>query len=100
MTIDELTMAVLGAEARRCAPRLFALYGVNSNKITRDDDGAFIGWGMDFGNSKGAIMWAPGGDLWRSDSAASLLDRRLSMGAAQLIWLSDPPEQDDPGTEW
>lgn len=90
----QLTLADLDTLARGAAPRLFALYGIYRHRIAPDDDGSFVGWGMDLGAPYGAIMWDLDGATATADSAERMLRTRARIGEAHLIWLTDDPLAD------
>jgi hypothetical protein len=91
MTPDEDTLAELGEEARLDAPRLFALYGVYRHRMSEEDDGGYLGWGMEFAEPRRAVMWEPDGSTWISESAESILSTHSRLGQARLVWLTDWP---------
>ncbi|GAA4544795.1 hypothetical protein [Amycolatopsis samaneae] len=89
MDENELTLAVLDDEAREYAPRLFALYGVYRERLDDEDNGAFLAYGIEFGEPREAVMWEPG-MTWRSHSADGILKRHLGFADARLVWLDEP----------
>ncbi|MGQ0841483.1 hypothetical protein [Actinokineospora sp.] len=90
MTSDERTMESLHEAALHAAPRLFALYGLYSYRFGADDDGVFLGWGMEFDEPAKAIMWDPDGSTFISGSADQLLSTHNRLGDAHLVWLTGP----------
>jgi hypothetical protein len=89
-------MAVLAEEATECAPRLFALYGPYRKQMFEEDKAGFLAWGMELAALRKAILWAPDGTIWRSDSAVNLLATRQHTINAELTWLT-PTTVDPPG---
>ena len=97
MPSDEVTLAELDEEARQDAPRLFALYGIYHHPAFDDDDGTYVGWGMEFAEPRRAIMWEPDGSTFVAESAERMLETHRSLGQAKLVWLTDWPDDKDPG---
>ncbi|MDQ3577480.1 MAG: hypothetical protein M3443_07740 [Actinomycetota bacterium] len=89
--LDDVTLSLLDHTARRDAPRLFALYGVFRSRHGPNDDGAFLGWGMEFAEQAAAIMWEPDGGTYVSDSAENILRTHNEIGDARLVWIDDRP---------
>src|SRR5487761_237901 len=77
--------AVLGRYASDERPRLFALYGTY-----RNDGTPFVGWGVDFGDERGALFYEPDASTnWHSSSAEDVLSTHELIADSHLIWL-DP----------
>lgn len=96
MPSDEVTLAELDEEARQDAPWLFALYGIY-HRVFDDDDGTYVGWGMEFAEPRRAIMWEPDGSTFVAESAERMLQTHRSLGQAKLVWLTDWPDDKNPG---
>jgi hypothetical protein len=77
----------------RLAPRLFALYGLRNGTEDEEMD-TMIGWGMDFGEDRGAVFYLPDeNSTWRSESAESLHAIHQLFGDIRLRWLYEPPTE-------
>jgi hypothetical protein len=96
MESDEVTMAELDEEARLDAPRMFALYGVFQHRVSDEDDGGYVSWGVEFADPQRAVMWSTDGSTFISSSAEQLLTTHNQLGQAKLVWLTDWP--DAPGS--
>jgi hypothetical protein len=92
MTSDEVTLAELDEEARLDAPRLFALYGVYRHRMSDEDDGGYVGWGIEFAEPRRAVMWEADGSTFVSGSAEQLLRTHNRLGQAKLVWLTEWPD--------
>jgi hypothetical protein len=92
MTPDEVTLAELDEGARLDAPRMFALYGIFRHRMSDEDDGGYLGWGMEFADPPRAVMLEPNGSTFIAGSAEEILRTHDRLGQARLVWLTEGPD--------
>jgi hypothetical protein len=81
-------MAALAHEAATMRPRMFAVYGVLREIEGIAEAEPYVGWGMEFGDSGGAVYWHPDDrSTHYSDSAEQVLRFHRRIGTANLRWL-------------
>jgi hypothetical protein len=90
MTKAEMTelMMELAEDASYLRPRLFAIYGVNREIEGLRPESAFIGWGMELGDGRGALYREEDDrSVHIADSAQQLLACYQIHAEAALLWL-------------
>jgi hypothetical protein len=89
-TMDhEIRMAELADTVRNCAPRPFAIYGVD---MEYDDE--FVGWGWDFPEEARTFVYCPEDRTTYSGDSVTRAMKFFGRGCdARLMWLGPPFEE-------